>query len=174
MRIVVMLGDEKWDDGPGWYYHEDDLACEGTVGPFPTWHEALLHAESCGLPVVVVSGGTVAELLDLIEDLRRKGEDRNVTIATLTAERDAALELAAGEGCPVVAVSTLLLACQKVRALTKGENDYAWGWLAGCDATAEAVTEVARQIGAAMVGASMPRPTIAGDVLGGPLAGPGK
>ena len=53
MRIVLHLGGPDWHDGPGWYYTEDELECEGSVGAFADRAEAIRHAETSGLPVVV-------------------------------------------------------------------------------------------------------------------------
>lgn len=49
--VSLHLGDEKWHDGPGWYYTLDEYPDEGSCGAFPTKNEAIAHARGCGYSV---------------------------------------------------------------------------------------------------------------------------
>jgi hypothetical protein len=48
---VVVIGDETWHDGPGWYYYDDEYQDEGSCGAFATRQEAEAHAREAGYEV---------------------------------------------------------------------------------------------------------------------------
>lgn len=50
-EVVVLVGDESFVDGPGWYYYDTEYRDEGVCGAFSTREEAVAHAEEAGYVV---------------------------------------------------------------------------------------------------------------------------
>ena len=50
-EAVVILGDESWCDGAGWYYYDAEYRDEGVCGAFATRQEATDHASEAGYVV---------------------------------------------------------------------------------------------------------------------------
>lgn len=50
-EVVILVGDESFVDGPGFYYYDAEYPDEGVCGAFATREEAVAHAEEAGYVV---------------------------------------------------------------------------------------------------------------------------
>jgi hypothetical protein len=50
-EVVILVGDESFVDGPGYYYYDVEYPDEGVCGAFATREEAVAHAEEAGYVV---------------------------------------------------------------------------------------------------------------------------
>lgn len=50
-EVIVLVGDESYHAGPGWYYYDAEYPDEGSCGAFETREEAIAHAEEAGYVV---------------------------------------------------------------------------------------------------------------------------
>jgi len=50
-EVIILVGDESFHSGPGWYYYDAEYPDEGSCGAFATREEAVAHAEEAGYVV---------------------------------------------------------------------------------------------------------------------------
>lgn len=50
-EVIILVGDESFVDGAGWYYYDAEYRDEGVCGAFPTREEAVAHAKEAGYVV---------------------------------------------------------------------------------------------------------------------------
>lgn len=50
-EAVILVGDESFCDGLGWYYYDAEYPEEGVCGSFVTREEAIAHAREAGYTV---------------------------------------------------------------------------------------------------------------------------